>query len=104
MMPATDRMPSPTNTATMIRMIFSALLPPVEAGAAVAATGLYPDAAGAYGVAAGAFEAAGAETAAPTGAPHFVQKLVSPEISAPHFVQKLAMVLSLSLGVNVTAP
>jgi hypothetical protein len=48
----------------------------------------------------GVFDTGAAEadpTVAPTGAPHFVQKALSPVLAVPHFVQKLAIVFSLSL-------
>jgi hypothetical protein len=47
MMPATQRIPRPTKTATMIRMIFSALGPPFT-GAATATGCAYVEVIGAF--------------------------------------------------------
>src|ERR1039458_2690735 len=71
-------MPSPTNMATMTRMILTALPPPEQ----------QPRAATGWAV---------ATTAAPAAddAPHAVQNCLSGGTSAPHFVQKLAMMVSL---------
>jgi hypothetical protein len=80
-------MPSPTKTATMIRMILSALPPELGGAPAGGAYGWE------YGTGAGA---AYPVAAAAVGAPHAVQNCVSEDTAAPHFVQKLATVVSLS--------